>query len=248
MPTQVQIDAFAQAATTAYREVHSVFDRSATSEGASLQPIRAECFVVNKPRGHTTVEVVGALRIELLPSRHRAAGRTAPANDRIAVLLSSRDIYGFDDTKPADEASYLHESFVDVGYYKVTNANWQALLAVRYDYGARGAMQGHPIFHAQMHDGSAGKRILNMAATPNIQALPEKEVFELVRVPTANMIGASALLKLSADHLSHGSFTAVLQRLRALTFFNNWRCNCSTLDDVNSVRGLLASGWYGCKP
>ena len=248
MPAPAQIDTFAQAATTAYREVYNVFDRTATGEGASLQPIRAECFMVNKPRGHTTVEVLGALRTELLPNRHRAAGRAAPANDRIAVLLSSCDIYGFDDTKPSDEASYLLEAFVDIGYYKVTNTNWQALLAVRYDYGSRGATKAHPIFHAQVHDGRVGKRIANMAATPNVQTLPEKEVFQLVRVPTANMIGASALLKLSADHLSHGSFTAVLQRLRALTFFSNWRCNCSSLDDVNSVRGLLASGWYGSRP
>jgi len=248
MPTQAHIDSFAKTASTAYGEVFNVFARCAAGEGVAIQPLRTECFTVNKPAKHSTVEVLGGLRIELLPGRHRAVGKPVPANELIAVLLSSRDIYGFDDTKPEAESSYLHEAFVDIGYYKVTNTNWQALLGVRYDYGGRGATQGHPIFHAQMHDGSAGKRIQNMSATPSIQALPTKDVFQHVRLPTANMIGASALLKLSADHLTHPSFTAVLQRLRSLTFFNNWRCNCSTLDDVNSVRGLLASGWYGCKP
>ena len=248
MPTQAQIDDFALAATTAYREVYNAFDRLATVEGAALQPIRTECFVVNKPPKHSTVEVVGALRIERLSSRHRAAGEAAPATDRIAVLMSSRDIYAFDDAKPLAEASYLHEAFVDIGYYRVTSSGWKTLLAVRYDYGGRGATQGHPIFHAQMHDGSAGEKIAKLPATPMISPLTQSEVFKGVRVPTANMIGASALLKLSADHLSHGSFTTVLQRLRGLAFFGNWRCNCSTLDDASSVRGLLASGWYGSKP
>ncbi|MCK4153488.1 hypothetical protein [Ralstonia pseudosolanacearum] len=247
MPTQAQIDSFAHTAATAYREVYNAFDRQATDEGASLQPIRTECFVVNKPKGHSTVEVAGALRIERLSSRHRAAGKSAPAADRIAVVMSSHDIYAFDDAKPVAEASYLYEAFVDMGYYRVTTKGWQTLFAVRYDYGRRGATQGHPIFHAQMSDGSVGKKIAQLPATPPILPL-RSEILNGVRMPTANMIGASALLKLSADHLSHGSFITVLQRVQGLAFFGNWRCNCSTLDDSNSVRGLLASGWYGCKP
>lgn len=246
MPTQQQIDETARAANTAYGEVYNVFNRLALSEGASLQPIRAECFVVTKKP--SSVEVAGALRIELLPRRHRAAGKTAPPADRIAVLLSSRDVYKFDDAKPAAEASYLDQSYVDIGYYRTTRAAWQTLMGVRYDYGQRGAKEGHPIFHAQMHDGSAGQSILPMAGTPNIDPLPQKEVFDTVRLPTANMIGASALLKLSADHLSHPSFTSVLQRVRGLNFFGNWRCNCSTLDHADSARGLLSFGWYGAKP
>ena len=148
----------------------------------------------------------------------------------------------------ADRASFLDQAYVDIGYYRVVGSTWRTLLAVRYDFGLRGATEAHPIFHAQLHKGGAGDSIRNMPATPMIDPLPEREVLDTVRVPTANMIGASALLKLSADHLSHGSFTSVLQRVRGLTFFGNWRCNCSTLDDAGSVRGLLASGWYGSQP
>lgn len=247
MPNQAQIDSFANAAATAYRAVYDTFERSATDEGASASPVRSECFIVNKAANYSTVEVLGALSIDRLPKSRRGIGKTAPAGDRIAVLMSSREIFGFDDTKPAAEASYLHEAFVDIGYYKVSTKGWRTLLGVRYDYSARGAMQGHPIFHAQMHDGSAGPKIAGLATTPVIQPLPQAEVFGHVRLPTANMIGASALLKLSADHLSHDSFTTVLKRLRAQPFFGNWRCKCDTLDDVDSARGLLATGWYGSK-
>lgn len=249
MPTQNQIDDAAQAAKTAYGDIYNVFCRLASTEGASLRPIRSECFMVGKRV--SGFEVAGALRIELLPKRHRAAGKIAPAADRIAVLMSSKDIYKFDDSKPSAEASYLDQSYVDIGYYHVpvrAGMAWQALLGIRYDFGVRGAKEGHPIFHAQICNGSAGSSIMSLSGTPCITPLPSKEVFDVVRMPTANMIGASALLKLSADHLSHGSFVAVLNRLRSLNFFGNWRCNCATLDHVDSARGMLALGWYGVKP
>lgn len=247
MPTQAQIDSFATAAATAYRAVYDTFERSATDEGASASPVRNDCFIVNKPNKHTTVEVLGALKIDRLPKSRRAPGKVAPAGDRIAVLMASKEIFGFDDTKPAAEASYLHEAFVNIGYYHVSTKGWRALLGLHYDYSARGATQGHPLFHAQMHDGSASAGIAGLPVTPVIQPLPQSEVFGAVRLPTANMIGASALLKLSADHLSHDSFTTVLSRLRAQAFFKNWRCKCDTLDDADSARGLLAAGWYGSK-
>lgn len=246
MPTPVQIQNTAQAAKHAYREVYNVFDRSAQSEGVALRPVFTDCFMVSeKPE---RFEVRGALRVELLPRRRRAGGKLVPASDRIAVLMSSRDVYKFDDSKQANEASFLDQAYVDIGYYRVVGTIWRALLAVRYDFGQRGATGGHPIFHAQLHKGGAGDSIRHMPLTPTIDPLPEDKVLETVRLPTANMIGASALLKLSADHLSHGSFASVLQSLRGLAFFGNWRCNCSTLDDAGSVRGILAPGWYGSRP
>ena len=246
MPSPAQLDAFALSAKTAYRDVYNTFERSAIDEGAAPTALSTECFTVSTKS--QTVEVAGALKIEQLAGRRRAPGKSAPANARIAVVMSSKDIYAFDDTKPASQASYLQKVFVNVGYYNVTSkGGWQTLLGLHYDFDSRGATQAHPIFHVQMHDGSAGKGIAGMAHTPPINALTQQQVFDSVRIPTANMVGASALLKLSADHLSHDSFKTLLQRLRALAFFCNWRCNCSTLDDADSARGLLATGWYGMK-
>ncbi|MBK1714699.1 hypothetical protein [Rubrivivax gelatinosus] len=246
MPSQAQIDDFALSARTAYRAVYNTFERSALDEGAAPTALGNECFTVSTKSA--TVEVFGALKIEQLAGRRRAAGKAVPHNARIAVVMSSKDIYAFDDTKPANEGSYLQKAFVNVGYYNVTTKHgWQTLLGLHYDFDSRGATQAHPIFHAQMHDGSAGKGIVGLAHTPAINALTQQQVFDSVRIPTANMVGASALLKLSADHLSHDSFKTLLQRLRGLAFFCNWRCNCSTLDDANSARDLLATGWYGMK-
>lgn len=246
MLNQDLIDSFAHQANIAYRAVYNTFERSALAEGAALTPVRTDCFVVEAKVGRT-VEVVGALKVEQLSRRHRANSKSAPVSDRIAVLMASKDIYAFDDALSTGKASYLQEAFVDIGYYKVSRKGWRALLGVRYDFAGRGAREGHPIFHAQMHDGSAGRSLAALPTVPTIQPLPESEVFDQVRLPTANMIGASALLKLSADHLSHDSFKTVLQQMRGQTFFGNWRCNCSTLDDVDSARGLLATGWYAGK-
>jgi len=247
MPTQKEIDDFAVLASQAYRAVYDVFERTASAEGVALKPLGRECFEVSKPPARTTVQVLGSLLVEQLPRKHVANGRTVPPQNRISVLLSSRDIYGFNDSEPSSNRSYLHESFVNIGYYRVTTKKWVTLLSLRYDFGSRGATQGHPIFHAQLSNGQPGESISRLPTVPEITTLPSDEVYADVRMPTANMIGASALLKLAADHLTHDSFTTVLQKTQALPFFRNWRCNCSTLDNQDSVRGLLAMGWYGCK-
>jgi hypothetical protein len=241
------IEVFADAATASYRKAYAAFERSARLAGADLAPLRpgGECFETKLGSGsHTSVEVFGALKIERLPKRRRESNQPN-SQDIVSVLMSSKEIYFFGG-RPALDNSFLAESFVSVSYYEPRRTGWKTLLSVRYDYSCRGARGGHPIFHAQMGDGSPGENMAKLAGMPsNIKLLEDH--YEGVRLPTANMIGATALLKLAADHLPHRSFTPVLRSIQALSFFRNWRCNCETLDDVDSPRDMLSVGWYGCK-
>lgn len=248
MAKRKAIEVFADAATASYRKAYAAFERSALQAGADLAPLRpgGECFETKLGSGgHTSVEVFGALKIERLPKRHRESNQPN-AQDIVSVLMSSKDIYFFG-AKPALDNSFLAESYVSVSYYESRRTEWKTLLSVRYDYSRRGARGGHPIFHAQMGDGAPGDTLAQLPGMPpNIKRLEDQ--YKEVRLPTANMIGATALLKLAADHLPHRSFTPVLRSIQALSFFRNWRCDCDTLDNIDSPRDMLSAGWYGCKP
>jgi hypothetical protein len=241
----ISLPELANNANVAYRKAFLGFQRHATRV-ATLTPLMAggECFVA-KPKGNG-VEVVGALRVERLP-RDRSDNDANPREPRICVLLESRDIYKPDTIPPSGEASHLSYSTVRMGYYLPVDTKWKALLGIRYDYDFRGARGRHPIFHAQFDNGLLHERSVGMFPnTPEIGKLDD--ILQGVRVPTANVIGVTALLKLAADHLSLDCFEGVHAEIAALPFFQDWRCDLRTLDDPESPKKMLSWGWYGTKP
>lgn len=248
MATRPALDEFVSAAESAYRRSYAAFEVPAIAEGADLTPLGAggECFEVTAPRGSASVQVIGSLMIERLPRRHKEGG-PASVQDRVSVLVSSKDIYFFDQ-QPSLADRYLAESYVSIGYYKPQSGKWKTELALRYDFGARGARGGHPIFHAQIDSGVPGPRMASLPGVPTATNIVPLPYYGHIRMPTANMVGATALLKLGADHLSQASFSTMLRTFQGLPFFKNWRCKCDTLDHVDSAREMLSSGWYGCKP
>lgn len=231
-------------ANVAYRRAYAGFNRHAHTV-AAITPMLdgGECFVAKPLRDG--VEVNGALRIERLP-RNRSDGEPNPREPRICVLFESRDFYRPDADGEHGEGRKLASSVVRIGYYRAVDSTWKTLLGIRYDYDFRGARGRHPIFHAQFDNGE-----LHMRSAPLFPGLPKidklNDVLTGVRVPTANVIGATALLKLAADHLSLQSFLAVQTEIASLPFFKNWQCDLRSLDDPESPRQMLSCGWYGTK-
>jgi hypothetical protein len=249
MATRSQLlQTFIQLSERAYNNVYSTFERTAQLEAASLTPaINDHAFVARAADGQlNSVEVRGALRIDNLPyKRKHDAGTRDPSSHAggINVVLDSLDIYKFDRNQPTLENSFLYKSTVRVAYFKRTKAKWRPHLCVRYDfthsYGA------HPIFHAQLENG-----IPNAEVRARFPDMPEVEqpldLHTHVRLPTANVVGATALLSLAADHLPMTKFPDVLRAVRAQALFNAnpWRCDYSSLDHGTSPETMLASRWY----
>ncbi|WP_159276036.1 hypothetical protein [Variovorax boronicumulans] len=231
-------------ANVAYRKAFAGFNRHAHTV-ATITPLLdgGECFVAKPLRDG--VEVNGALRIERLP-RERSDGEPDPREPRICVLLESRDFYRPDADPDHGEGRKLAHSAVRMGYYKPVKTTWKTLLGIRYDYEFRGARGRHPIFHAQFDNGELHERSVRLFPNlPDIEKLGD--VLKGVRVPTANVVGATALLKLAADHLSLQSFLAVQNEIASLPFFQNWRCDLRSLDDPESPPKMLSCGWYGTR-
>lgn len=248
MATRPAIDTFVSAAESAYRKAYAAFEVPAIAEGAGVSPLGSggECFHVSAARGSASVEVIGSLMIELLPRRRKESGPANP-QDRVSVLMSSKDIYFFDQ-HPSLADRYLAESYVSISYYKRQNQKWKTELSLRYDFAQRGARGGHPIFHAQIDTGIPSTRMASLPGVPAVTDIVPLPAYDRIRMPTANMIGATALLQLGADHLPQTAFITMLRTFQGIPFFRNWRCRCDTLDHVDSARELLSSGWYGCKP
>lgn len=251
MAAQDVINEFLKVAEKSYNETSIEFERIARLVGVNIKPaIPGQAFVASKsPAPHkASIEVRGALRIENMPYKRKQTAGTQPAADRhtagIFVLMDSLDIYKFKG-KPSLENSFLYKSNVRVGYYRASKKKWKPLACVRYD--SENAYQAHPLFHAQLESGSHDDRLKEI-----FQDLPDIDeplvIHEAIRLPTANVIGATVLVSLAADHLPLANFPDMLRAIQKRPFFKSkWRFNSDSLDDEASVCGVLSSGWYSSK-
>lgn len=243
MPKRSGIQIFIDEATRAHRNVYENFRRKAVSENVAVTPaLSGEYFSVgtSSAEHRDSVEIRSGVTIERLPYKRRDETSTA-RDPGIFVLMNSLEVFKFDG-KPIPENSFLYKSNVRIGYYKRSKEKWQTLLCIRYDY--QNARDAHPLFHAQLEEGplsgDARHLFLNV---PEIVGIPS--LHTRVRMPSANVIGATAMLTLAADHLSAKTFQEMVAVLKSQPFFSNWRCDCSSLDDADSIKGLLSNGWYG---
>lgn len=240
---------FIQLSENAYNNVYTAFKRTAFLERATLLPaVGDQAFVAEAAQGKVnSVEVKGALRIDRLPYRRKevagSRGADPHPNDGINVVLDSLDIYKFDRDKPSLTNSFLYKSQVRVAYFKRAQGKWKPHLCVRYDF-AR-SYGSHPIFHAQLENGVPDASV--RAMFPDLPEIAEPlDLHFKVRLPTANVVGATALLSLAADHLPLTRFPDVLRAVRAQALFKAepWRCDCSSLDGGLAPQSMLASRWY----
>jgi hypothetical protein len=229
-----------------HKKMYSDFQLQALAHNVVLYPALGggtECFEVRQSAAPFTnrVEVHGGLMIEQLPFKRSQTAATAAASGRIRLLMNSFEIYKFKSAVIDPKSSFLYKSMVRIAYYK-GGSTWKTLLCLRYDFAS--AKDAHPIFHAQMENGTldaATQALFSVAGT----IVPIQDIQHAVRIPTANMIGATALLKIAADHMSIQALRDLLIEARKVPFFKTWRCDCSTLDNVNSAKKMLALGWYG---
>jgi len=238
---------FTQLSENAYNNVYTAFARSAYLERVRLVPAVSKAFVAEQAHGRkASVEVKGALRIDNLPYRRKeAAGTRSPSrfDDGIHVVLDSLDIYKFELDRPSLQNSFLYRSTVRVAYFKRSKTKWKPHLCIRYDFArSNGA---HPIFHAQMENGVPDPAVwAQFADMPEV--VDPLDLHTTVRLPTANVVGATALLSLAADHLPLAKFPEVLHAVRQQPLFNAdpWRCDCRSLDHGEPPETMLASRWY----
>ncbi len=226
----------------AYKAVYSEFYIGVQQVGAIAKPrLNGECFNVGLATGQVnSIEVRGALRIDNLPYKRKNVAPESPrGNSGIFVLLDSLDMYKFRE-RPAADTSFLWGSNVRLAYYARKGQKWAPILDVRYDFAK--AFDAHPIFHAQLGSGALDheeRRRFDAAEIENVM-----DTHQTVRLPTANVIGATALLSLAADHLPLERFAPMLNKVRGQQFFQNWRCDCSSLDRPLPEGEMLATGWY----
>ncbi|WP_265211694.1 hypothetical protein [Herbaspirillum lusitanum] len=246
MAKRTAIEVFMDRAKLAHKNVYENFYRKALLESVALKPaLSGEYFSVNQsPAPHkNSVEIRGGLIIDRLPYRRR--DENSAAQDRgISVLLNSEEIFKFSGKVSAD-TSFLWKSTVRVGYYQRIKDKWQTLLCVRYDYAK--AYEAHPIFHAQLEAGTLNGDAVKVFNTGIPEILPIPNLHTRVRMPSANVIGATALLTLAADHLSGKTFREMLMVINSQPFFSPWRCDYSSLDDPTAMSGALSNIWYGGK-
>ena len=246
MPKPSAIDEFIDLANVAYRNVYDKFHLSAVRESANPVPkLAGSCFKVSQsPAPHVnSVEVHGALLVNRLPYKRKqsSSGGAATASEGIHVILDSLDIYKFNGA-PSLKNSFLYKSNVHLGYYVRQKTKWRPLLYVRYDFAS--AKDAHPLFHAQICEGALeGPSAQEFGEIPEIVDL--LKVHKSIRLPSANVIGATALVSLAADHLPINSFHEILHVVQKQPFFKDWRCDCTSLDVADSVTKMISSGWYG---
>ena len=240
---------FSQLSENAYNNVYTAFKRVAHLASATLvTAVGDQAFVAEAVQGQVnSVDVKGALRIDSLPYRRKEVAGSRGTDSRhdggINVVLDSLDTYKFDRNQPGLANSFLYKSQVRVAYFKRSKGKWKPHLCVRYDF-AR-SYGSHPIFHAQLENGVPGASV--RALFPDLPEVVEPlDLHFRVRLPTANVVGATALLSLAADHLPLNRFPDVLRAVRAQALFNAepWRCDCSSLDGGLAPQSMLASRWY----
>lgn len=236
------VTGFVDKAQKSYDQVYEVFRRLATNEGttADVGLNRTKAFQVSvDPLINDEVEIVGRVKLERLPYRHGTAVRAAP----IYVIIKSKERYKLKRGLLSTQHC-LVKAHVLTSYYSLAKVDWKSILSVRYDFDD--ADQAHPIFHAQMEDGKPDAELGQLfPSLPKVD--PVKIVHKGIRIPSANMIGATALLKLAADHLPTHYFVDVLKEIRKQQIFADWTYKCETLDDPESPKLLLSSGWYSTK-
>lgn len=229
----------------AYDNVYRSFSNLAHFEKTKLSPvIHEQPFVATRsaPQHRHSVEVKGLLRIDKLPQKRKAdAGASRESSSGLSVLLTSLDVYKFEG-KPTLTNSFLYASNVRLSYFTTKGQDWKPLLCVRYDFAK--SHDAHPIFHAQFEDGVPTEEM--RATFGSLPVVLGKLPFsEHVRLPSANVVGATALLSLAADHLPLERFPDVLRAVRAQRLFrDDWRCECSSLDEPIPLQGMLSSRWY----
>lgn len=245
------LERFRQLIEKSYNNVYQSFEQSAYTEKTVMRPANAkqQPFVASKsPSPHkNSIEVRGALRIDNLPyQRKQTVGASKHANG-IDVLLDSLDIYKFHGDKPNLEESFLYCSTVRLAYFQRTEKKWRPLLCIRYDFAK--SHNAHPIFHAQLENGIPAAEVQGLfSGLPEIDTKHALQVHTNVRFPTANVVGATALLSLAADHLPLARFPLVLKAVRDQKVFSDaWRFDCSSLDGGVPPQALLASRWYSSK-
>lgn len=239
------IDRFISAAESANKRTFNTFQSLAVLAGVAVAPaLQGECFQVRKssPQHPDSVEIHGALRLDKVPYKRTETGN-GETPESINILMDSAEYFKFQGS-PSPETAFLYNAHVRIGYYKRRTKAWKTLLCIRYDF--EGARNAHPIFHAQLENGIlSGPTAAIFHDVGNIEMM--KDLHYGIRFPSANMIGATALLKIAADHFPGESFRALLKTIQEQKFYQNWRCDCRTLDDPDSVKGMLSSGWYGSK-
>lgn len=230
----------------AYNNVFKAFSQIAVHENTvTKSPYPGQMAFVAKQSAAphiNSVEVEGALRISKLPYKRKLDPGTSKHANGLEVLLDSRDIYKFADGKPDLETAYLYHSYVRVAYFRPTGRVWSPLLCLRYDYAE--PSHSHPIFHVQLENGEPPAHV--RAFFPEVPALDKVlQVHENIRVPTTNMVGATALLSLAADHLPLKRFPQMLKAVRDQKLFGDvWRCDYSRLDDGHAPGPMLSSCLY----
>jgi len=242
MAQLTEVQAAQERIKKAYKAVYSEFHLGVQQVGAIAKPrLNGECFNVGLAAGQVnSIEVRGALRIDNLPYKRKSVAPESPrANAGIFVLLDSLDMYKFRG-KPSADTSFLWGSNVRLVYYARKGQKWAPMLDVRYDFAK--AYDAHPIFHAQLGSGALDQEARRRFDAAEIESV--LDTHQTVRLPTANVIGATALLSLAADHLPLDRFAPMLSKVRSQQFFQNWRCDCSSLDIPLAESELLAMGWY----
>lgn len=235
-----RLEEFRSSAERAYRSVFNTFNIVATQRQCFPSVNSSECFVATSETTPVpSVKVSGSVWIDQLPMNHKA---DSPMN-RLSVLLQATSDYRFRGNDVQGEA-YLRHSMARLVYYRRKKKKLNAIVGLRYDFGMRGATDKHPLFHAQFETG------VELASTPfvsgpdDVVALPTTHVLTGIRVPTPNVTGPTALLKVAADHLHFSDFRQVLDEVRKYRLFRECDYEFSSLDTDHSPPKLCASTWY----
>lgn len=250
-----KLEEFRASAEKAYRKVYDSFAIKAGNFGYTLTTgLNTDCFIAKaspNTANHPYVDVDATLRVDGFPMNRK--GRN-PKDPGITVLLISHERYHFFGRKISKETSRLTESNVRLAYYRrVKGAEFRTLAAIRYDYSNRGACAAHPIFHAQLESGEQlPTELLIEGIKPlikdiKINPIPTTNLLAGIRIPSANMIGPVAFLKLSADHLGQQAFEETLQDFRSNTFFGGRSFKLDSMDVKFPKPELCASTWYSTK-
>ncbi len=245
------LERFMKLTEKSYDGVYQSFRENAYVEKTELCPVNAghRAFVVEKspPPHKNSVEVRGALRINNLPYQRTLAAGASKHASGIDVLMDSLDIYKFKNDKPKLDESFLYCSTVRLAYFRRSAKKWKPLLCIRYDFAK--STDAHPIFHAQLENGIPSSEVRKLFKDiPEVDVAHALQVHTNVRFPTANVVGATALLSLAADHLPLSRFPVILKAVRDQAMFSDaWRCDCSSLDGGLPPKAMLASGWYSSR-
>lgn len=221
----------------AYSAVADVFEAVARQSGAAFRPEQAPAFRVRAIDGR--LHATCLTKIERLPyRRHQSA--SPPQRDRITVVLDSSETFRVEGDRRAPKLCLMN-STVKVAYYRPQQDRLTTLLCVRYDFD--GAADAHPIFHAQIDTNAVDQnKLVRLGLSSPVTPMPEHH--ERVRIPTANVIGPTALLQIGADHLPYEKFARILHKIRGDVLFTRWTCDRSTLDRPKALAKLLSSTWY----